>query len=125
MNKHFGFHIMIDASGLKCDKQLLNDEYYLDMFLTEMLQRVGMTAWGEPVMMRLQEKDGFPKHLSGYSIVQLIHTSSLTVHICDEEGTLYFDLFSCKSFKNDDVIDVVLKYFKPQHYRLNFITRQA
>jgi len=125
MHEHFGYHIMVDCSDIQCDIELLNNKDYLKSFIKDMLKATDMTAWGSPVLQRLTVDEGFPEHLSGYSIVQLIHTSSLTVHICDLSKTLYFDLFSCKSFKNEDVLDVIDLYFKPLHHKLNFITRQA
>lgn len=116
---------MLDCSSLKVPKSLLNDEDYLKYFIADVLKASDMTAWGDPVLMRLREEDGHPKHLSGYSIVQLIHTSSLTVHICDETKQLYFDLFSCKPFKNEDIVIVLKNYFDPKSIKVSYLTRQA
>jgi S-adenosylmethionine/arginine decarboxylase-like enzyme len=85
-----------------------------------------MKAWGECHVMRLTEADGeFPDELSGYTVVQLLHTSNLTMHVCDKAGSLYFDLFSCKKFDNDKAVDVLQKYFQPQSVRVSFLTRHA
>jgi S-adenosylmethionine/arginine decarboxylase-like enzyme len=126
MHGFWGYHLIIDASGLKCPVDDMNDITYLKAFIKDMLEAVDMTAWGEPMIMRLTEKDGdFPDHLSGYTIVQLLHTSNMTVHLCDKVGTLYFDLFSCKCFNNDDAINIIKSYFQPESIRVNFLTRNA
>lgn len=125
MHEHWGYSIACDCSGLACHIDLLNSEAYLKDFIKSLLEKVDMVAWGEPLLMSLSCDDGFPEHLSGYSVVQLIHTSSLTVHINDLTKTMYLDLFSCKSFKNEDVIEVIEHYFKPQNIRVNFLTRHA
>jgi S-adenosylmethionine/arginine decarboxylase-like enzyme len=36
------------------------------------------------------------KNLLGYSVAQLIHTSSITCHFMDTSGDAYIDIFSCK-----------------------------
>lgn len=122
----WGYHLMIDASGLECEEYDLNNTQYLLEFVREILVKTDMRAWGEPMVQHLTEADGeFPDSLSGYTIVQLLHTSNMTLHVCDKVKTLYFDLFSCKQFDNDSVKESIVKYFKPASCRINFVTRHA
>ena len=124
----WGWQLIIDAGKLLCDTKLLNDVDYLKRFITDLLVTVDMKAWNEPVIMKLTDTNGtFPNSLSGYTIVQLLHTSSLTliVHLCDKTSTLYLDLFSCRQFETKKAIEVLHHYFQPQSVRVNFLTRQA
>jgi hypothetical protein len=38
---------------------------------------------------------------------------------------MYLDVFSCKSYKIEDVMDVVTEYFGAKKIRVNYITRNA
>ena len=121
----WGYHVMIDCSGLQCPIDKLNNVDYIKDFVKEMLQETDMKAWGEPMIARLTEEDGvFPESLSGYTVCQLLHTSNMTMHLCDLTGQLFFDLFSCKSFCNQKVIKVIDKFFSPTTSRVNFLTRE-
>ena len=127
MHDCWGTHIMIDASGLECGEDKLNDVEYLKSFVKDMLEAVKMEKWGDPIIRRLTKEDGvFPDHLSGFTVVQTLHTSSMTImHVCDKANSLYFDLFSCAPYSNDVVVDVLKRYFQPTSMRVNFLTRQA
>lgn len=125
-NGFWGYHLMLDCGGLKCNDLCLNDTSYLKQFVLDILDATEMKAWGEPIIAQLTESDGeFPDCLSGFTVIQLLHTSNMTLHICDKVKTLYFDLFSCKQFKTDNVFKVVDKYFNPSSVRVNYITRQS
>ena len=59
-------------------------------------------------------------------------TSTLSSYITDVQrllhdanGNFYIDVFSCKPFDNDTVIQTVDKYFKPEKVRMHYISRDA
>ncbi len=121
----WGYHLMVDCSGLEKDTDTLNDVEHVKAFMRELLEVAGMTAWGEPVIARLKPEDGdFPDGLSGTTCVQLLHTSNACLHLCDLTKKLFFDLFSCKAFDQAAVVGVVEKYFAPGRTRINFLTRE-
>jgi S-adenosylmethionine/arginine decarboxylase-like enzyme len=64
-------------------------------------------------------------HLTGYSLMQLIETSSITGHFVDQNGDAYIDIFSCKPFCEEKAKAVVQKYFNPQNIKSLYFTRQA
>ena len=45
--------------------------------------------------------------------------------INSNDGTVYVDVFSCKTYEIDDVIAVVKEYFGAEKVRINYITRHA
>jgi S-adenosylmethionine/arginine decarboxylase-like enzyme len=57
--------------------------------------------------------------------VQMIETSNITGHFCDTDGNFYIDVFSCKPFENDVVLNVIQEYFHPEKIRFHFISRDA
>ena len=62
---------------------------------------------------------------AGYSLVQLIETSSITGHFVDKSGDCYIDIFSCKVFDIETAKAVVNKYFSPKQIKVTYLTRQA
>ena len=83
---------------------------------------IDMVAYGEPVIEHFATHD---PDKAGYSAVQLIETSSITAHFVDSTGEAYIDVFSCKPYDTDIVIELVKQYFKPERVRPNYLTRQA
>lgn len=122
MTEYWGYHLILDCGNLQCDNHFLNNKSYIKAFVKEVLDASRMTAWGDVIIERLQD---CTDELSGYTVVQLLHTSNMCMHICDKLNTLYFDLFSCKSFPEEQVISVIKKYFDPKSIRKTFLTRQA
>lgn len=123
----WGYHLMLDCGGLACDEAAMNDHATLKAFVRDVLEASHMTAWGDPVLARLDVSDGpgFPDDMSGTTVMQMLHTSSMVLHLCDKTRTLYFDLFSCKAFETDAIKVVIDRYFQPATTRVSFLTRQA
>lgn len=118
--KSFGYHLILDCK--KCNKSKIKNLDNIRNFIYELLKLTKMKKWGELVVQDLQSG---PKHLHGYSVIQLIHTSSIVCHFCNESGDIYVDFFSCKSFDNDTVINCVNKYFNPKKIKSQFIERNT
>lgn len=114
---HFGYHLMLDCSG--CTGIDSRENIY--RFTKDLIQRIDMTAHGEPIIEYLLPGD--PKQ--GFSLMQLITTSNIAGHFMELDGTAYFDVFSCKTFDAQTVQAVVQEYFAPERMRVNFITRHA
>jgi len=114
----WGYHLMLDCSG--CNENIADkDQIY--RFTKDLVNRIDMTAHGEPIIEHLLPGD--PKQ--GYSMMQLITTSNICAHFMELDGTAYFDIFSCKPFNIDVAQEVVKEYFNPEKMRVNFITRHA
>lgn len=116
--KHWGYHFILDMSGLNDN---IKDASVLKDFITVLVKSIKMKAIGEPVIKFLLE--GQPN--AGYSCTQLIETSSITFHLVEATHTAYLDVFSCKAFKQQSVIDLVIKYFAPKKIGHRFIYRDA
>jgi S-adenosylmethionine/arginine decarboxylase-like enzyme len=64
-----------------------------------------MRRYGEPVIERFGEGN-----LYGYSIMQLIHTSSITMHFSEMDNRAFIDIFSCKGYEPDDAATYCADY---------------
>ena len=117
---YWGYHLILDCKNGNVEKVRSRDN--IKKFVLELVPEIKMIAYGEPTI------EHFATHLpesSGYSLVQLIETSSITGHFVDINGDCYIDIFSCKKFDIAIAESIVQKYFKPTQIRTTYLTRQA
>jgi S-adenosylmethionine decarboxylase len=117
--KPWGQHLILDIAG--CNDNV-RKESAIKAFVKELVSSIDMEAYGEPIMKH------FAVHLkdaAGYSMVQLIETSSITGHFSDNNEDAYLDIFSCKAFDNNKAVKVVEKYFEPESIHMISLMRNA
>ncbi len=114
----WGYHLMLDCS--KCNDNI-KDREQIYLFVKELVQSIDMIAHGEPIIEYLLPGE----ENSGFSLVQIITTSNICAHFVDSNNSAYIDIFSCKSFNREIAQDVVKKYFNPERFQINYLTRQA
>ncbi len=117
---YWGYHLILDCKG--CDKKKLKDGKNIIAFVKELVPAIDMKAYGEPTLAHFATHN---PHAAGYSLVQLIETSSITGHFAEEIGDAYIDIFSCKPFDMEVAKKVVSDYFSPEQIKTFFLTRQA
>jgi S-adenosylmethionine/arginine decarboxylase-like enzyme len=116
--RHWGKHLLINA--YQCDKRLISNPRNIEMFLQDMVKKIDMVSYGPARLAHF----GTDNKL-GWTAVQLIETSNLTFHGCEETGDSYIDVFSCKTFDVGVASDVVKCWFKPTLLDIKVIMRQA
>jgi S-adenosylmethionine/arginine decarboxylase-like enzyme len=117
---YWGYHLMLDCS--ECDVDSIKDKQNIYNFVKTLVNEIDMVAHGEPIIEFLCPGD---PDKEGYSLMQLITTSSITGHFIDHDRHIYLDVFSCKEFDPSVVKRVVEKFFDSRKMRMNFITRNA
>ncbi len=116
----WGYHLILNCRA--CDIDKITDGDYLAIFVKDLVGAIGMKAYGDPILAHFAEQN---PELGGYSLLQLIETSSITGHFVDINGDAYIDIFSCKDFDPQVAIDLVQDYFNPENIQSQFIYRQA
>lgn len=89
-------------------------------FSKDLVRKIDMVPFGEPQIHRFGTGNK-----AGITLVQLIETSNITAHLCDETGDGYIDVFSCKDYDARVVEQLVREYFEPKHLDSTTIMRQA
>ena len=120
MSTYWGYHLLLDCAG--CNHEQITDGANITAFTKELVKRIDMVAFGEPIVAHFATHDPMK---AGYSMMQLIETSNIAMHAVDRDNTLYLDVFSCKPYDNQTVIDCVKEFFGAEHIRVNYITRNA
>jgi S-adenosylmethionine/arginine decarboxylase-like enzyme len=122
MSNYWGYHLAVDASGP--DLKAISDGQNITEFAKELVKRIGMVAFGEPQVVRFGTGNK-----AGYTLVQLIETSNICCHFVEDDGAgrtaFYLDVFSCREFKNNDVIKCCEDYFGSTGNRVHYFVRQA
>jgi S-adenosylmethionine decarboxylase len=117
---YWGYHLILDCQG--CEIQKVSDKENIKRFIEALVRDIDMKAYGEPILEHFATHDPAK---GGYSLVQLIETSSITGHFVDLNGDAYIDIFSCKPFSSETVKEVVHTFFRPASIKMHFLTRQA
>jgi S-adenosylmethionine/arginine decarboxylase-like enzyme len=124
MKKEWGMEILIDCA--ECDPESIRRIEHIEAFITELCEKTEMKKWGKIHALCLEDDEYNREHdIVGYSVCQFIQTSSIVGHFCETTNTMYLDFFSCKHFKEDDVIQLVIKYFRPMKVKHQTVMRDA
>lgn len=116
MGKPFGYHLILDCKA----GENVTDGDHIRLFSTTLVNAIKMKAFGEPQVVHFAEHD---PSAAGFTLVQLIETSSITAHFVDISGDFYLDVFSCCEFDPEIVLNVVDTFFSPEYINKRFIVR--
>ena len=120
MNNTWGYHLLLDCTAGNLD--LVQSKENIHSFIKQLVKDIDMVAFGEPWIERFATHD---PQKTGISFCQMIETSNITGHFIDKDGNFYLDVFSCKPFDNDTVMNLVQTYFEPKKIRMHYISRDA
>lgn len=105
-HQFWGQHLIMNC---KAGNDAVLDKEAILKFKDELIPAIEMEAHGEPMIEHFGSG-----HLAGWTLVQLIKTSNITIHFCDDSHDFYVDIFSCKRFSVLTVRELVLKHFAPK-----------
>ncbi len=109
MNKRYGKSVAIDL----CNCRQASGRGVITKYLKRLCDLIDM----EREDLHFWDYDGDPEgyaqapaHLKGTSAVQFIKTSSIVIHVLDDTGQVFIDLFSCKDFNSETVAEFSAGY---------------
>jgi S-adenosylmethionine/arginine decarboxylase-like enzyme len=114
----WGKHLVLNLYN--CSKTHITSKHNIEMFSKNLVNRIDMKAYGNPQVIHFGSGNK-----AGYTLVQLIETSNITGHFCDDSGNAYLDVFSCKDFCPKEVERVIEEHFKPEAVQSYMFERQA
>lgn len=110
----WGLHLSIDAKNTN-DK--VKDPEKIKEFGDKLIEKIDMIKHGEPQIEYFGENDK-----KGWTYTQLITTSNICCHYCDN-NTMYLDIFSCKPFDQNTAINFIKEYYVTSDIVSRFFTR--
>lgn len=103
--KPFGKHLIIDLVG--CNTRV-KDAEAIAIYAVDLVEILGMKAFGPPQIVHFGHAD---PATSGYTLIQLIETSSITGHFVDRDREAHLDLFSCKDYDDERALHHAERFF--------------
>ncbi|MEM2932646.1 MAG: S-adenosylmethionine decarboxylase [Candidatus Pacearchaeota archaeon] len=108
--KIWGQTLSLDLS--ECAESILKSKKKLKEFCIELCKLLKMKRFGNPIIKRFGEGE-----LEGYSAMQFIFTSSITIHADEYNSRAFIDIFSCKFFDKDKAKEFCKKFFEAKKVR--------
>jgi S-adenosylmethionine/arginine decarboxylase-like enzyme len=114
----YGYELIIDLLG--CDQKIITSKKKLQEYVDRLCKLIKMKKYGKTLLPYFGQKN---PRTTGYSLVQLIETSSITGHFSDILKSAYINIFSCKKFDHRIAKDFTKEFFKAKRIKYRFITR--
>jgi len=120
----WGKHLIIDAN--LCDEINIRNIEKIKHFIDDLCEIGKMEKKGELIIEEFPEtKFNIENDLVGFSIVQIISLSNITLHINFISRTIYFDFFTCGALKTDLIAVLFNNYFNPKTIKKIILQRDA
>ncbi len=113
----WGFHLILDMAY--CNSNV-NDEKMIGYFVKTLIDKIDMIPIGEPIIAKIDNE-----YEKGISILQLITTSTISLHTDLDKMAVYLDVFSCKLFDPKDVVTYTQSFFEPKILKQRWFYRDA
>ena len=114
----WGYHLVLDLA--KCNAAAIRSRHHIKLFSERLVVGIDMVPFGPAHIVRFGEDDKM-----GYTLVQLIETSNILAHFCEESNNAFMDVFSCKAFDPMVVKHIVQDHFRPQRMTMRLLMREA
>ncbi len=107
-----------------CPYDLLNSQAVCLKVLNKLVELGKMKKLIEPYVVQASQNESFGgKDPGGHSGFVIIQESHISIHTFAKRGFVTIDLYSCKEFETDEVIEYLQKTFKPKNYDVLKIER--
>ena len=121
--KTFGRELIIDMKD--CLGNITSKEHIQD-FINSLISKIGMQKKGETIFEYFEDNDyNRERDIVGYSIVQIISLSNITIHINEKSKSVYLNLFTCGDLDELKVVLIVSDFFLPLKMNKKIIIRDA
>ena len=123
LKKPFGTHLILDADD--CQGKL-KDQKHIQEFIDTLVKEMGMKKVGETIFEYFEDNDyNRERDIVGYSIVQIISLSNITIHINEISRTIYLDIFTCGDLDDTKIGLIFSDFFQAQKIKKRILTRDA
>ncbi|MCF7873586.1 MAG: S-adenosylmethionine decarboxylase [Candidatus Omnitrophica bacterium] len=118
MKKTYGYELIINLNG--CNLDILSSKKKLQCYVDQLCELINMKKFGKTILKYFGKNKDFTK---GYSLVQLIETSSITGHFSDKWLTAYINIFSCQPYDHKKARKFTKQFFQAKKISSQLIIR--
>ena len=116
--KIYGYELIMNL--YECDKNIVGSKKKLKEYVDKLCRLIKMKKYGKVLLPYFGDKQPYTK---GYSLVQLIETSSITGHFSDLWLSAYINIFSCRKYDHAKAKRFTKKFFRAKRAKSCFIVR--
>ncbi len=116
--KTYGYELVMDLYD--CDMEVLTSRKKLKEYVDRLCKLIKMKKFGKTLIPYFGDNAAYTK---GYSLVQLIETSSITGHFSELWKTAYINVFSCLKYDEKKAMKFTKEFFGAKKARSRFLTR--
>jgi len=103
-----------------CDPKTIRSRKKILEYANKICNLIKMKKYGKPFI----ERFGFEKDFTvGYSLVQLIESSSISAHFSELCNSAYINIFSCKLFNYKIATEFTKNFFKSKKFKKRVLIR--
>lgn len=114
----FGFHLILDC--YQCSDEKLDNIDACYRFLDELVDVIGATKQTQPYVFRTPEEFKGKEGLSGW--VPIVE-SGISIHTLTESRFVTVDVYSCKEFDTQAIVEFTHVFFSPKEIEQQFLLR--
>lgn len=116
----FGQELVLNLYG--CDAKKISSKREIHKFVVELCDNViHMKRYGKPLIPHFGHDNPIT---SGYSLVQLIETSSITAHFSELKKSVYLNIFSCAWFDAEKTEKFCKTFFCARRVESHLLKRE-
>ncbi len=115
----FGWELILDLYG--CNPKKIATKKDIQSYVDELCKLIKMKQYGKALIPHFGHEK---PHTSGYSLVQLIETSSITGHFSELWNSAHINIFSCKKYDPKLAADFSKSFFKAKRVNKRYIIRK-
>ncbi len=115
---HYGWELILNL--YECDIKKISSKTEIQKFVDTLCEQINMVKYGKALIPYFGEKQPQTK---GYSLVQLIETSSITGHFSESKKSAYINIFSCRTYDHKKARKFTKDFFGAKKIKSCFLKR--
>jgi S-adenosylmethionine/arginine decarboxylase-like enzyme len=123
MSKIFGQELLMDAYNCQGN---INNKNYIQLFIDELVLKSNMKKKADTIFEYFEDNEyNRERDIVGYSVIQVITLSNITLHINEISKSIYLNFFTCGELNDELVVKLFKDYYNPEHFRVSIVERDA
>lgn len=111
-----GWGLSCNVDVFNCDPSIIRSAAEIQNYVIALCKLIDMKRFEDCKIVRFGEDE----NVAGFSMVQLIETSLISGHFVDKTNAAYIDIFSCKSFDPEVVVNFTKEFFKTDEVNVSY-----
>lgn len=120
MTTYLGKHLTVDGVCGEAGEKYLSSFSFFYYLLENLPKKIDMVALCPPYVLKYLDPPDISWGLTGFIIIS---TSHISFHTFPEKRTLHFDCFSCKPFREGNIVEYLDNIFGFVELKVQIIDR--